>query len=297
MSDNFIAPMLAKAWKPGTLQAWGAAQAEAKLDGMRIRLFRKDGVFRAFSRPGPGRPNGREYTDRLQHVFEALPTAYDNYMADAELFKGSWGTTMTFAKKLDMPPEERRKLKAMLIDFVDLEAVDKYGRDPTPLTERRQIVLDVCGGSETLVPVEARIITDPAELDAFYIEALDAGLEGLVVKDPKSAYTTVRSAAWLKMKPSEDDEGTVVGFLPGKRRHEGRLGACVLSYKGVKVDCGGGFRDYERDFIWKNQSVFLGLPLEFRFQPDPEIVARFLRFRRFRWDMTDVQPPQGYKGR
>lgn len=298
---KYIAPMLAKEWKPELLRAWGSVQAEGKLDGMRIRLFRVNGEFRAFSRPGRDRPEGREYTDRLAHVFADLPTDYDNYMADAELFTGSWGQTMTLAKKLDLPEEERRKLKAMLLDFVDLEAVDKYGRDPTPLIERRQVVLDVCRNRESIVPVEARIISDLDELEAFYREALDAGLEGLVVKDPQSPYVTMRSSSWAKMKPKATAEGTVVGFAPGTGKHTGRLGACVLSYDdgsgAVKVECGGGYTDHERDFIWRHQETFMGLNLEFKYQPDPAIKARFLVFRRFRWDQTDRQPPHGYKGR
>lgn len=297
MSVSFIAPMLAKEFDPATLRAWGKVEASLKYDGMRMRLFRLNGEFRAFSRPSRDRPNGREYTDRLAHIFADLPVDHDNYMADAELFTGTWGKTMTLAKKIDMPKEQRRSLKALLLDFVDVEAVDKYGRDPTPQYERRQVVLDVCKGREGIVPCEARIISDPAELDAYYREALDTGYEGLVVKDPNSAYFTTRSSAWLKMKPTKTAEGTVVGFIAGKGKHEGRLGACTLDYSGTRVECGGGFTDHERDFIWSNQKVFTGLELEFKYQPDPEIVARFLRFKRFRWDRADVQPPQGYKGR
>jgi ATP-dependent DNA ligase len=262
-----------------------------------MRLYRLDGVFRAFSRPSAKLPDGREYTDRLQHIFDDLPKNFDNYMADCELFTGTWGQTMTLAKKLDMPEEQRRKLKAVLLDFVDVEAVDKYGKDPTPLFERRQVVLDVCKNREAVVPVEARIISTPEALDAYYREALDAGFEGLVLKDPNSPYVTVRSSAWGKLKPKATAEGVVVGFTPGTGKHEGRLGACKLEYEGTRVDCGGGYTDHERDYIWQNQKLFTGLSLEFKYQPDPEIKARFLVFKRFRWDAVDVQPPVGYKGR
>jgi hypothetical protein len=70
----------------------------------------------------------------------------------------------------------------------------------------------------------------------------------------------------------------------------------VLDYGGKKVEC-SGYTDHERDMIWQNREVFRGLSLEFKYQPDPAIKARFLVFRRFRWDQTDVLPPPGYKGR
>lgn len=303
MTTKLLHPMLA-ASKVSTpdrvLQAFGTVQAERKYDGMRLRIYRKDGEFCAWSRPSAKLPEGSEYTDRVEHLFEQMPHNYDNYLCDVELFTGSWGQTMSLARKLDLPPEERRKLKALVLDFVDLELADKYGRDPTPLHERRTAVLAVCKDKPNLTPSDARIISDPAELSAFYEEALAEDFEGLVTKDLNSPYLPTRSAAWQKLKPIETMEGTVVGFNPGEpgKQHEGRLGACQLLLEGgVRVNCGGGFRVHERDFIWQNKAAFMGLPLEFKYQPDPAIKARFLRFRRFRWDQVNVPRPAGYKGR
>jgi DNA ligase-1 len=299
MTDKYIKCMLAeplddKARAKGVtietlLRDWGGkVQGEGKYDGMRLRMFRIDGEKRIFSRPSAKLPNGTDYTDQLPHIVAALPDDWDNYLADGELFTGSWGETMHLARSSpgSMPPEERMKLKGLLFDFVDLEQVEASGCDPTPLFKRRQVVEDVAKKSNgVFTPVESRIISDPEELDAYYREMLEQGLEGLILKDPKSAYYPRRKRSWMKLKPTDTSEGIVVGFTPGTGKHEGRLGACVLDWNGVKVKCGGGFKDKQRDWIWTHQQQVIGAPLEFVYQPDNVAKARFLRFKRFRFDM------------
>ena len=55
------------------------------------------------------------------------------------------------------------------------------------------------------------------------IEAL--GGEGLMLRQPGSAYEAGRSFTLLKVKTFHDAEGRVIEHLPGKGRHKGRLGA------------------------------------------------------------------------
>ena len=58
------------------------------------------------------------------------------------------------------------------------------------------------------------------------IEAL--GGEGLMLRQPGSAYEAGRSFTLLKVKTFHDAEGRVIEHLPGKGRHKGRLGAVVV---------------------------------------------------------------------
>jgi DNA ligase-1 len=56
-----------------------------------------------------------------------------------------------------------------------------------------------------------------------------------------------RSADLLKLKPWTDAEGVVVAHLPGRGRHEGRLGALrVRLPDGRSFRLGTGFSDAER---------------------------------------------------
>ena len=77
------------------------------------------------------------------------------------------------------------------------------------------------------------------------IEAL--GGEGLMLRQPGSKYAVGRSATLLKVKTFHDADARVVGHVPGKGKHLGRLGALeVVLDNGVRFAVGTGFSDAER---------------------------------------------------
>jgi len=71
------------------------------------------------------------------------------------------------------------------------------------------------------------------------------GAEGLIARNPRSYYLCKRSKDMLKLKPSHDDEGIVIGYVAGKGKFENMLGALILDYKGQKLEL-SGFTDEER---------------------------------------------------
>lgn len=74
------------------------------------------------------------------------------------------------------------------------------------------------------------------------------GAEGGIVRSGTATYDVKRVKTLLKIKPSEDDEGTLVGFTAGKGKHEGKIGALVLDYKGKRLEIGTGLTDADRVF-------------------------------------------------
>ena len=73
------------------------------------------------------------------------------------------------------------------------------------------------------------------------------GGEGLMLRQPGSAYEVGRSSTLLKIKSFHDAEGRVVEHLPGKGRHAGRLGAVVVELpSGLTFSVGTGFTDDQR---------------------------------------------------
>jgi DNA ligase 1 len=105
--------------------------------------------------------------------------------------------------------------------------------------------------------VAQRFWTDVApqvacESTAHLLARLDAvqsvGGEGVMLRQPGSLYEGKRSRTLLKVKTFFDVEGTVVGHIAGKGKHQGRLGAlaCRLD-SGVAVDVGTGLTDAERE--------------------------------------------------
>lgn len=123
------------------------------------------------------------------------------------------------------------------------------------------------------------------ELLAYEEACLDAGYEGIIVRDPDAPYKFGRSTAnegyLLKLKRFTDAEFPIIGFE--ERMHNGNeatvsnlgrtkrsshtagksgrgdLGALVLALPdGRSFNCGTGFDDELRRDVWHNQKRFLG---------------------------------------
>lgn len=95
---------------------------------------------------------------------------------------------------------------------------------------------------------EQRHVGDQQELDRWLAEVIAAGGEGLMLHRADTPYVTGRSDWLLKLKPQLDAEAMVIGHLPGKGRHAGRLGALrVRTPEGRVFALGSGLSDAERD--------------------------------------------------
>lgn len=84
-----------------------------------------------------------------------------------------------------------------------------------------------------------------------FIEELGKGAEGAIIRAPDSIWTPERSHNLLKIKPMQDSEGIVVGYIWGKKtdkgsRHLGRMGSLIIQWYGVTFSI-SGFTDEERD--------------------------------------------------
>lgn len=75
-------------------------------------------------------------------------------------------------------------------------------------------------------------------------EIVRAGGEGLMLHRADAAYETGRSATLLKLTPWLDAEAVVVGHIPGKGKHAGRLGALRMEMPdGHRFSLGSGLSD------------------------------------------------------
>jgi DNA ligase-1 len=98
-----------------------------------------------------------------------------------------------------------------------------------------------------VVPVQQRRATTHAALQALLDETVRAGGEGLMLHRGTSAYRSERTDDLLKFKTYDDAEARVLAHLPGKGKHEGRLGALLVETgEGLRFKLGGGFSDAQR---------------------------------------------------
>jgi ATP-dependent DNA ligase len=81
----------------------------------------------------------------------------------------------------------------MVFDLLELEGEDLR---PNPLHERRQKLEELAGDRQLVMPVRRL----PAKGLEAWDEVLRGNYEGMVAKDPASAYTPGRTLSWLKVK-------------------------------------------------------------------------------------------------
>jgi DNA ligase 1 len=136
-----------------------------------------------------------------------------------------------------------------------------------------------------VVAVEQIRGTTHADLMAQLDEVVTAGAEGLMLHRGDARHRATRSDNLLKVKPFEDAEARVLGHLPGKGRHAGRLGALwVETAGGLRFSLGTGFTDAQRE-----QPPPVGTWVTYRFQGlHSSGVPRFASFVRQR-DPRDFQ--------
>ena len=93
---------------------------------------------------------------------------------------------------------------------------------------------------------QQRVATDAA-LQALLQRTVRAGGEGLMLHKGSSLYRSGRSDDLIKLKTHEDTEALVVGHLPGKGKHAGRLGALLVEMpSGQRFRLGAGLTDADR---------------------------------------------------
>lgn len=112
---------------------------------------------------------------------------------------------------------------------------------------RRLVDVVAQAGWPALVAVEQASLPDRAALRRRFQAVLRGGGEGLMLHRADAAYVTGRSDVLVKLKPIDDDEARVTGYLPGKGRHAGRVGALLVQREdGVTFALGSGLSDAQR---------------------------------------------------
>jgi DNA ligase-1 len=98
-----------------------------------------------------------------------------------------------------------------------------------------------------LQEVDQFSVNDRNSLQKQLNEIVKAGGEGLMLHRADANYETGRSDTLLKMKLMNDAEAIVIGYLPGKGKHLGTMGALrVRMPEGREFSLGTGFTDEQR---------------------------------------------------
>ena len=248
-----VQPMLAKTASSAgeAVTVLGTAFVEWKLDGARIQVHRDGTRVAVFTR------NLRDVTSGLPEVVASvLEYPANSFILDGEAllfgplgpeqFQDSMSRFGAEASELAPP------LHAFYFDCLHLDGVDLIDRS---LVERRAALAGA-------VPVESlvgSVLTDDAQVaDRFFENAVAAGYEGVVVKDPDQPYEAGRrGSGWLKVKPTHTLDLVVLAAEWGSGRREGWLSNLHLGAadgKGGHVMLGKTFKGLTDEMLaWQTE--------------------------------------------
>jgi DNA ligase-1 len=125
-------------------------------------------------------------------------------------------------------------------------------------------------------------VRDHHALQALMQKTVKQGGEGLMLHRGTSLYRAERNDDLLKVKPHDDAEAKVVAYLPGKGKHEGRVGALLVEMPdGKRFRLGTGLSDAQRE-----APPPIGTLVTYRYRGvNDSGIPRFASFLRVREDM------------
>jgi len=210
------------------VDAWDSVAVETKFDGARVQVHHDPaGETRVFSR------NLEDVTDALPEIVEFVADLPVPTILDGEaLAVDDAGDPLPFQevlRRFRRKHDVARMREEVTIEFRAFDCLHVDGRDllDTPLRERRDELSAVL--SDGLSPLT--LATDVETIADHEATALDAGHEGIMLKNPDSTYTPgKRGQNWLKRKPDVETLDLVVtGAEWGEGRRANHLGTFLLS--------------------------------------------------------------------
>ncbi|WP_436928816.1 ATP-dependent DNA ligase LigA [Halosimplex halobium] len=222
-----VGAMLAQAGTvTDALDDWERAAVEWKFDGARVQVHHDpdgiDGETTAlFSR------NMEDVTDPLPEVVEFVEESLDApAILDGEVVAvADDGSPLPFQEVLRRFRRKHDVAKArenVTVEFRAFDCLHADGDDllDDPLVDRHDRLAATLGDTGAGALSELTVSDDPDEIAAIEADALDAGHEGIMLKNPESAYTPGRRGKqWLKRKP---DVETLDLVVTGAEWGEGR---------------------------------------------------------------------------
>jgi len=253
----------------GRPEMQGIKRLEPKLDGVRVLLMAipdEEGnvVTICFSRNGKQFDNFGHIENQIRENFVKLThkAATSNlslgFVMDGEVIGNTFQELMRQARrKTDVQAEDS---VFNVFDILPLAAF-REGHWNAQLSKRITILEDMRSIIDDMPNVELlpHIMVDldtaagKDQLERYAKDQVNAGFEGIMIKNVDAPYICKRSTDWMKWKPTITVDLEVVGVEEGTGRNAGRLGALVCSGqddgKDITVNVGSGFIDSDRKIV------------------------------------------------
>jgi DNA ligase-1 len=277
----------------------GKKLIEPKLDGVRVIT-----IINATNKTATMYSRNGKLLENFTHITNAIEKNISLFqrsmVIDGEMVSSSFQELMKQVhRKSNIQSEDARLMAFDILPLSEFQAgMSTMGqRRRSNLLRSMKADLDLIGGIDIIPQQEIDLDTYVGELEfkQYNKDAIEAGFEGIMIKDVDAKYECKRSKSWLKMKPFIEVSLKVVAVEEGsaETKNVGKLGALVCEGeddgKFIRVNVGSGYSDELRDDIWTNKDTVLGQIVEVRADAatrsqDSEHVysLRFPRFLRFR---------------
>lgn len=211
---------------------------DPKIDGVRCLILAVGGEAYAITRTGRRIPQAQRIADQFRGM--AVDVVFDG-----ELLAGTWRDTVAI---INTPEHDGAGLVYHVFD--GLPYIDwKRGASDWWL-EQRQTIVDGARGCDGVVIVQGVMCYNELSIDEYYQRCLDAGFEGIVVKNPRTGYVCRRSVNWRKRKPQTTVDCEITGVYAG--------GLIVCLPSGDEVRVGSGMTLHERADMWRRRNELVG---------------------------------------
>lgn len=268
---------------------------QAKLDGVRIIAIRIGKSCTLYSRTGKIINNFPQVQDAISSL--EIPQEYeDGIVFDGEIMSASFQDLMKQLNRKDNI--NTNDSKYYIFDILPLKEFTRTYSTLNQLERMEKVteIIKLNNTSELLDTLTHDIVDLNTEegqnqYKAINRQVVDAGYEGIMIKDPSAIYQCKRSSAWLKMKPFIEVTVEIKGYEEGTGKHIGILGGFQCdgfdSGKHFSVSVGGGYTDEQRKTFWESREDMIGQLIEVRADvitqnQDGTYSLRFPRFQRFR---------------
>lgn len=291
----------------------GTKRLEPKLDGVRVLMFVIPGADYGittvcYSRNGKVFDNfghiEQQVSDNFVKIVRACNSAdqgrslINGFVLDGEVIGNTFQELMRQARrKTDVQADDS------VFNIFDIIPLDNFReghwnaqlRKRIALLDAMRPVVDTLANVELLphIMVDLDTAAGKDQLMRYAKDNVNAGFEGIMIKELEAPYVCKRSTDWMKWKPTLTVDLEVVGVEEGTGRNLGRLGALVChgvdDGKEITVNVGSGFSDGDRDDYWTNRNLVIGRTAEVLCDVITQDASgsyslRFPRFKTFRDD-------------
>ena len=276
-----LAPMLATLFeKPFSDPDW---LFEIKWDGMRALAWIKDGKLELRSR------TERTITGQYPELADLPRRARaSEAILDGEIVVLDQNGRSDFERlqsriNVAQPSSALQRQAPVIYYLFDILYCDGYDLREVPLLERKQLLKQLLDAGDPFRYADHQVEhgTELFEL------ARDKGLEGIVGKQVRSAYASVRSPQWVKFKVTQELEAVVGGWTAprGSREHFGALLLGLYAEKALRYigSVGTGFTEKTQRDVYRRLEGLQATRCPFEHVPEtkekafwtvPSLVAR-----------------------